>query len=347
MKKVLLTGIAGFIGFHTAKKLLLQDDIFIVGIDSFDDYYDVSLKRRRIKELISLAGNSSAFELCEGSIADNDFLSKIFQKHSFSFVINLAAQAGVRYSLVNPQKYIESNIVGFTNLLEATKHQSANGMPLEHFLYASTSSVYGASTMMPFSEKEPVSHPLQFYAATKRANELIAHSYSSLYGIPTSGMRFFTVYGPWGRPDMALFLFTRKILQGEPIDVFNHGKHSRDFTYVDDIVDGILLIMRHPATPIEAWEYPTLDAGSSYAPYTLYNIGNSIQIPLIDYINILEKKLEKKAIMNMLPIQPGDVENTSSDISKIQSIGYQPKVFVEEGISNFVDWYKSYYKELK
>jgi UDP-glucuronate 4-epimerase len=347
MKKVLLTGIAGFIGFHTARKLLLQDDIFIVGVDSFDDYYDVSLKRERINELRRLAPDLSSLEILEGSIADSEFISNIFDQHSFSFIINLAAQAGVRYSLINPQKYIESNIVGFTNLLEATKQQSLNSEPIEHFLYASTSSVYGASNMMPFSEQEPVSHPLQFYAATKRANELIAHSYSSLYNIPTSGMRFFTVYGPWGRPDMALFLFTKNILNCKPIDVFNNGQHSRDFTYVDDIVDGILLIMRCPATPTTDWNYLNLDTGSSYSPYSLYNIGNSTQIPLIDYIKILEKKLDKKAIMNMLPLQPGDVENTSSDISKLKSLGYEPKVSVEDGISNFVDWYKSYYKEVQ
>ena len=345
MKKLLLTGIAGFIGFHTAKKLFKEKDIYVVGIDSFDNYYDVSLKRDRIEELKKIDLENNSFELLEGSISDKNFVSEVFCAHTFDYVINLAAQAGVRYSLKNPQKYIESNILGFTNLLEAAKNQHTSSKKIDHFVYASTSSVYGASSLMPFSESEPVSHPLQFYAATKRANELIAHSYSNLFDIPTSGMRFFTVYGPWGRPDMALFLFTKNIISKKPIDVFNNGEHKRDFTYVDDIVDGILLVLKNPSTKKENWDYAEGDASSSYAPFNIYNIGNSNQVLLIDYIKILEKKLGIKAKINLLPLQPGDVENTAADISKIRELGYAPKISVEEGINNFVNWYKSYYGE--
>ena len=332
--KILVTGAAGFIGFHTAKVLLERGDQ-VVGLDNLNDYYDVSLKEARLKELASF----SNFEFVKLDLADRVAMPALFQSRRFERVIHLGAQAGVRYSLQNPLAYIDSNILGFANILEGCRH---NGV--EHLVYASTSSVYGANTAMPFSVHQNVDHPLSFYAATKKANELMAHTYAHLYKLPVTGLRFFTVYGPWGRPDMALFLFTRNILAGKPIDVFNYGNHRRDFTYIDDIVQGVVRACDRVATPNETWDSNHPDPGTSRAPYRLYNIGNNEPVELLRYIEVLEQCLGKKAEKNLLPMQPGDVPDTFADVDDlVRDVGYKPATSVETGVKNFVDWYLRYY----
>ncbi len=337
MKKILVTGCAGFIGYHLAKELIESGQFHVIGIDSIDDYYDQNLKLDRLKSLEQLK-NKNNFSFYKGNLADKKFVVDLFKKHTFNKTVNLAAQAGVRHSIENPHKYIESNIVGFTNLIEAIRYQGT-----EHFVYASTSSVYGASNQMPFSEDDPISHPLQFYAVTKRSNELMAHSYANLFSIPSSGMRFFTVYGPWGRPDMALFLFTKNIIEGKKINIFNQGKHYRDFTYVDDIISGIKIILDNPPTSNQGWDYLNGGPGSSYSPYEIYNIGNGDEISLLDFVKEIEECLGSKAKIELLPIQPGDVEGTLSNTNKLRNLGYKPLISYKEGIKNFIRWYKDYY----
>ncbi|MFP1683043.1 NAD-dependent epimerase [Alloalcanivorax sp. C16-1] len=337
--KVLVTGNAGFIGFHTARRLLERGDD-VVGIDNVNDYYDTSLKEARLKELEKAAARSTGrYEFLRGDLADQKIVNGSFETHQFDRVIHLAAQAGVRYSLENPHSYVQSNIVAFTNIIEACRHAST-----PHLTYASTSSVYGANTKMPFSEHDGANHPLQFYAATKKANEMMAHSYSHLFGLPTTGLRFFTVYGPWGRPDMALFRFTQKILRGEPIPVFNHGNHTRDFTYVDDIVEGVLRASDNIATPNFDWSGDKPDPASSNAPFRLFNIGNNNPVKLSAYIEAIEMSLGILAEKELLPLQPGDAPDTYADSSELEkSVGYKPETSVESGVARFVSWYKSYY----
>lgn len=332
--KVLVTGAAGFIGSQVSKFLLDRGDQ-VVGLDNLNDYYDVTLKEARLARLTGRDG----FEFVKLDVADGEGMAALFASAGFNRVVHLAAQAGVRYSIENPVAYTESNLLGFTHILEGCRHNN-----VEHLVYASSSSVYGSNTVLPFSEQHNVDHPLSFYAATKKANELMAHCYSHLYRLPTTGLRFFTVYGPWGRPDMALFLFTRKILAGEPIDVFNHGHHKRDFTYVDDIVEGTVRVMDGPPEPSE----PSVDTAStpdrSAAPWRVYNIGNNRTVELAHYISVLEKALGREAIKNYLPLQPGDVPDTAADVSALErDFGYRPKVTVDEGIVRFIEWYKSYY----
>lgn len=337
--KILVTGSAGFIGFHTAKRLLERGDS-VVCIDVVNDYYDPAIKEARLQILEETASHSgSEYSFIRANLAERQPVSDCFKQHSFDRVIHLAAQAGVRYSLVNPYAYVESNIVAFTNIIEACRrHQTP------HLTYASTSSVYGANTTMPFSEHHGANHPVSFYAATKRANELMAHSYSHLFRLPTTGLRFFTVYGPWGRPDMALFLFTRNILEGKPIQVFNHGNHTRDFTYVDDIVEGVIRINDDIAKPDPEWNSANPDPASSNAPFRIFNIGNSKSVKLSEYIEAIEKALGKKAIKEMLPMQAGDVPDTFADVSALmRQVGYKPNTTVEQGIVNFVNWYRVYY----
>jgi UDP-glucuronate 4-epimerase len=334
MSKILVTGAAGFIGFHLNLRLLERGDE-VVGFDNLNDYYDVSLKEARLKQLECRAG----FSFVRGDLADRDGMARLFAKGKFSKVVHLAAQAGVRYSLINPHAYIDSNISGFMNILEGCRH---NGV--EHLVYASSSSVYGANTSMPFSVHHNVDHPVSLYAATKKANELMAHTYASLYKIPCTGLRFFTVYGPWGRPDMALFLFTRAILEGKPIDVYNQGLMRRDFTYVDDIVEGVIRVTDHTASVNPSWNGDTPDPGTSYAPYRIYNIGNNNPVELLRFIEVLEEKLGRKAIKNLLPIQPGDVPATCADVDDLmRDVGFVPKTPIEEGIGRFVEWYREYY----
>lgn len=334
--KILVTGSAGFIGFHTAKALLDRGDA-VVGFDVVNDYYDPALKEARLAQLEAREGDR--FSFVRADLADKAAVDACFAAHRFDRVIHLAAQAGVRHSISHPQDYVASNIVGFTNILEACRYQN-----VPHLTYASTSSVYGANTHMPFSEHDGVNHPLQFYAATKRANELMAHAYSHLFRLPTTALRFFTVYGPWGRPDMALFLFTRAILAGEPIQVFNNGNHSRDFTFVDDIVEGVIRASDQIAAPNPDWDPATPDPATSNAPYRIFNIGNDAPVSLLDYISVLEDCLGRKAIKQMLPVQPGDVPDTRADVSALMSaVGYRPTTSVKDGISRFVDWYRSYY----
>ena len=333
--KVLVTGAAGFIGSHVAHYLLDRGDE-VVGLDNLNDYYDVSLKEARLARLTARKG----FTFARIDLADREGVAALFAKERFNRVVNLAAQAGVRYSLENPHSYVDSNVTGFLNILEGCRHHD-----VEHLVYASTSSVYGAHTNMPFSVHEHVDHPLAIYAATKKANELMAHSYSHLFGLPTTGLRFFTVYGPWGRPDMALFLFTRKILAGEPIDVFNHGHHKRDFTYVDDIVEGVVRALDRPAQPDPTWSSEQPDPASSNAPYRIYNIGNSQPVELVRYIEVLEQCLGRTAQKNLLPLQPGDVPDTFADTTDLErDVGYRPDTSVEEGVRRFVDWYREYYR---
>jgi len=338
---VLVTGNAGFIGFHTAKRLLERGDS-VVGVDVVNDYYDPALKEARLRELEQVAARSGAdYVFHRADLADRRTLEKCFAGRPFDRVIHLAAQAGVRYSLENPHAYVESNLIAFTNLLEACRQAQS-----PHLTYASTSSVYGANTKMPFSEHRGADHPLQFYAATKRANELMAHSYSHLFRMPTTGLRFFTVYGPWGRPDMALFLFTRNIIAGEPIKLFNNGNHVRDFTYIDDIVDGVLRASDDIARPNPDWDGEHPDPASSAAPFRLFNIGNSDPVALSDYVEAIEAALNKKAVRELLPLQPGDVPNTFADVSTIAAaVGYRPRVSVREGVANFVDWYRAYFTQ--
>jgi UDP-glucuronate 4-epimerase len=334
MAKILVTGAAGFIGFHVTRRLLERGDE-VVGFDNLNDYYDVTLKEARLKQLAGRGG----FTFIKGDLADREGMAQLFAGGKFGKVVHLAAQAGVRYSLVNPQAYIDSNISGFMNILEGCRH---NGV--EHLAYASSSSVYGANTRMPFSVHDNVDHPVSLYAASKKANELMAHTYASLYQIPCTGLRFFTVYGPWGRPDMALFLFTKAILAGKPIDIYNEGKMWRDFTFVDDIVEGVIRVTDRTATANPAWSGDQPDPGTSYAPYRIYNIGNNSPVELLRFIEVLEEKLGKKALRNLLPIQPGDVPATCANVDDLmQDVGFAPKTSIEEGIGRFVEWYRGYY----
>lgn len=337
--KVLVTGSAGFIGFHTARRLLDRGDA-VVGFDSVNHYYDPDLKQARLRELeLAAARTGSSYEFVHANLADARAVSACFERGGFDRVIHLAAQAGVRYSLINPQAYVESNLIGFTNILEACRHAAT-----PHLTYASTSSVYGANTKLPFSEHDGVDHPLQFYAATKRANELMAHAYSNLFALPTTGLRFFTVYGPWGRPDMALFLFTKNILEGKPIDVFNHGNHTRDFTYVDDIVEGVVRASDDVARPNPDWDSASPDPSSSRAPYRIFNIGNNSPVKLSEYIDALEESIGRKAVRNLLPMQPGDVPDTFADVGElVKRVGYKPSTPVRRGVAEFVTWYRHFY----
>ncbi len=332
--KVLITGTAGFIGNALARRLLERGDE-VVGIDNLNDYYDVSLKEARLARIKDHPG----FTDVRLDIEDREGMAEVFRVHKPQRVINLAAQAGVRYSLENPHAYIDTNIVGFMNILEGCRH---NGV--EHLVYASSSSVYGANTNYPFSVHNNVDHPVSLYAASKKANELMAHTYSHLFGLPTTGLRFFTVYGPWGRPDMALFLFTRRILAGEPIDVFNYGDHTRDFTYIDDIVEGVIRTLDKIPTPDPDWSGDDPDPGTSNAPWRVFNIGNNNPVKLTRYIEVLEDCLGRKAEKNLLPLQPGDVPNTYADVKDLVDwVGYKPETTVEEGIAKFVEWYRDYY----
>lgn len=333
--KILVTGAAGFIGYHLCYRLL-KEKHDIIGIDNINDYYDVNLKNARL-ELLKSHHNFSFHKI---DIADKIAIEKSFTENQFDAVVNLAAQAGVRYSIENPHAYIDSNILGFTNILEGCKQNN-----VKHLVYASTSSVYGANTIYPCSEKQSTEHPITLYAATKKSNELMAHSYASLYKLPCTGLRFFTVYGPWGRPDMALFLFTKNIIQNKPIDVYNNGNMVRDFTYVDDIVEGIIRVLKKPAIPDPNWTGDKPNPATSYAPYRIYNIGNGNPVQLMDYIGAIEKALNKKAIKNFMPMQPGDVVKSSADTTLLeQDFGYKPKTSVQEGVKKFVEWYLGYYK---
>lgn len=333
--RVLVTGAAGFIGSHLSLRLLERGD-HVVGIDNLNDYYDVGLKKARLARLQLYPD----FVFEQVDIADRDEMHRIFATNAFDAVVNLAAQAGVRYSLINPQAYIDANIHGFTNILEGCRHGG-----VKHLLYASSSSVYGSNTKMPFSVHDNVDHPVSLYAATKKSNELMAHTYSHLFGLPTTGLRFFTVYGPWGRPDMALFLFTKAILAGEPIDVFNHGKMRRDFTYVDDIVEGVVRLLDKPAQPNPAWSSDTPDPATSKAPYRVYNIGNNQPVELMHLITTLEKELGQEAKKNFMDIQPGDVPATWADVDAlIDEVDFKPSTSIESGIANFVVWYRDYFR---
>jgi len=333
-RKILVTGVAGFIGFHLCRKLLESDDE-IFGLDNLNDYYDINLKMNRLKQIES----KNNFQFLRIDIADRDSMAKLFYNRRFDIVINLAAQAGVRYSLNNPHAYIQSNVVGFLNILEGCRQHK-----VKHLVFASSSSVYGANTEKPFSIYQNTDHPVSLYGATKKTNELMAHAYSNLYNIPCTGLRFFTVYGPWGRPDMALFLFTKAILEGRPINVFNYGNMERDFTYIDDIIEGVLRVMDKVPGPNPRWRDGNADPGKGYAPYRLYNIGNNNPVDLMSFIQILEDCLGKKAKKNLLPLQPGDVIATYADVDDlIKDVGFKPSIPIEEGIRRFVAWYKSYY----
>ena len=333
--KIVVTGTAGFIGNHLALRLLERGDE-VIGIDNLNDYYDVNLKKSRLERILDYQNYTDV----RTDLADRETMDRLFKEHRPQRVVNLAAQAGVRYSLQNPHVYIDSNIVGFMNILEGCRH---NGV--EHLVYASSSSVYGANESMPFSVHDNVDHPLSLYAASKKANELMAHTYSNLYKLPTTGLRFFTVYGPWGRPDMALFLFTKAILNGEKIKVFNYGNHRRDFTYIDDIVEGVVRTLDNTATANPDWTGKQPDPGTSKAPWRVYNIGNQRPVELMRYIEILEQCLGKTAEKELLPMQPGDVPDTYADVEAlIQDVGYKPGTPIEEGIERFVSWYRDYYK---
>jgi len=333
-KRVLVTGAAGFIGYHLSRRLADRGDE-VVGVDNLNDYYDVSLKEARLRELDGRSG----FTFRRLDIADTGAVAALFKDFKPEVVVNLAAQAGVRYSLKNPYAYVQSNLLGFANILEGCRHN-----PVEHLVYASSSSVYGANTQMPFSVHHNVDHPVSLYAASKKSNELMAHTYSHLFGIATTGLRFFTVYGPWGRPDMALFLFTKAILAGDPIDVFNQGRMRRDFTYIDDIVEGVVRTADHPATPSAEWRGDAPDPGTSAAPYRIYNIGNHEPVELMEFIAVLESKLGVKAKINLLPIQPGDVPATWADVEDLmRDVGFSPATPIDVGIERFVDWYRAYY----
>lgn len=333
--KVLVTGAAGFIGSTLSHRLLERGDE-VIGYDNVNDYYDVNLKYARLDRLRS----HEKFTFVKASLEDRETLDEVFRKHQPHRVVNLAAQAGVRYSIENPRAYVDSNIQGFMNILEGCRYNK-----VEHLVYASTSSVYGANTRMPFSVSDTVDHPVSFYAATKKANELMAHTYSHLYRMPTTGLRFFTVYGPWGRPDMALFLFTQSILAGKPIKVFNYGHHKRDFTYVDDIVEGVVRTLDKVATPNPAWTGDNPDPATSSAPYRLYNIGSNSPVELMRYIEVLEECLGKKAEKELLPLQLGDVPDTYANVDAlIDDVGYKPDTPIEVGVKRFVDWYREFYK---
>lgn len=335
LRPILVTGTAGFIGSHVAHRLLDQGHS-VVGFDNLNDYYDVTLKNARLARLTARAN----YQHLHADLCDKDAVEDAFEQHRPSRVIHLAAQAGVRYAATNPHAYTSSNVTGFLHILEGARH-----FPVDHLVYASTSSVYGANTDMPFKEDMSTEHPLTLYAATKKANEMMAHSYAHLYGIPCTGLRFFTVYGPWGRPDMALFLFTRAILANEPIKVFNHGHHKRSFTYIDDIVDGVVAISQKSAVGDANWDGNQPNPAQSLAPYRIYNIGNEQPVELLRYIEVLEECLGKKATMEFLPLQAGDVPDTEADVSALtQTTGLQPKVSVEEGVKHFVEWYRAYYQ---
>jgi len=332
----LITGAAGFIGFHLSKRLLVQGES-VVGIDNLNDYYDVNLKKTRLRKLEV----NSGFTFHKLDLVDREGVENLFSENRFDYVVNLAAQAGVRYSLINPHAYIDCNIVGFLNILEGCRHND-----VKHLVFASSSSVYGANTKMPFSVHHNVDHPVSLYAATKKSNELMAHTYSSLYNLPCTGLRFFTVYGPLGRPDMALFLFTKAILENRAIDVFNHGRMKRDFTYIDDIVEGVVRLIDKVTEPNPGWSGDDPDSATSYAPYRLYNIGNNNPVELMKFIEVLEDCLGKKAKKNLLPMQPGDVPATYADVDDlIKDVGFKPTTAIEEGIKKFVEWYREYYEK--
>jgi UDP-glucuronate 4-epimerase len=334
-KNVLVTGAAGFIGFNLSKQLL-DTGIRVFGLDILNDYYDPLLKQDRLEILQKYP----AFSFHRVDLAESDQLASLFKDNTIEVVVNLAAQAGVRYSLTNPQAYVNSNLVGFVNLLECCRHHQ-----VKHLVFASSSSVYGANTNMPFSVHHNVDHPVSLYAASKKSNELMAHTYSHLFGLPCTGLRFFTVYGPWGRPDMALFLFTKAILEDKPIDVFNHGKMKRDFTYIDDIIEGVVRVMKNSPDPNPNWTGDAPDPGTSYAKYKIYNIGNNQPVELIDFIRAIETTLGKKAKKNFMDIQPGDVPATYANVDDlINDVGFKPNTSIEEGISRFVEWYRGYYK---
>lgn len=331
--KILITGAAGFIGSTLTRKLLKKGH-YIIGVDNINDYYSVSLKKARLNLL-----DNKNFVFYKTDIENHDVITDIFKKENPDIVVNLAAQAGVRYSLENPRAYIDSNIVGFINILEACRHSD-----VKHLIYASSSSVYGANTTLPFSVHDNVDHPLSLYAATKKANELMAHTYSNLYNLPTTGLRFFTVYGPWGRPDMALFMFTKNIIEGKPIKVFNNGEMLRDFTFIDDIVESITRLIDKPAQPNLDWTGKNPDPGTSYAPYKIYNIGNNSPVKLMDFIEAIEEKTEKKAILNFMPLQSGDVPATYADVADLfEEINFQPQTNIKDGVGKFVDWYVDFY----
>ncbi len=334
MSRILVTGAAGFIGFHLVQRLV-RCGHRVTGFDNLNDYYDVALKESRLAILDGLDG--FAFE--RGALEDRSRVERLFQGGQFDYVINLAAQAGVRYSLQNPYAYVDSNISGFLNILEGCRHAH-----IKHLVYASSSSVYGANASVPFSEHHSVDHPVSLYAATKKSNELMAHTYAHLFGLPTTGLRFFTVYGPWGRPDMAYFSFTKAILEGRPIDVFNHGRMQRDFTYIDDIIEGVVRVMDHIPCPDPLWDAESPELPTSAAPYRVYNIGNHHPVELIRFIEVLEECLGKKAEKNLLPLQPGEVHITYADVSDLASaVGFRPDTSIEDGIARFVDWYRQYY----
>jgi UDP-glucuronate 4-epimerase len=335
MKKILITGAAGFIGAHLAKELI-ENGAEVVGLDNINDYYDPKLKKDRMAAL----AECDNFSHVNINLEDRPGMEKLFQTHNFDVVVNLAAQAGVRYSLINPHAYIDTNIVGFVNILEGCRHSG-----VKHLVYASSSSVYGANTRMPFSAHDNVDHPVSLYAASKKSNELMAHTYSHLFGLPTTGLRFFTVYGPWGRPDMALFLFTKAILEGKPIDVFNNGNMERDFTYIDDIVGGVVRVIDKIPEGDFNWQGDSPDPASSYCPYRVYNIGNNNKEQLLRYIQVLEDCLGKKADKNFMPLQPGDVPATYADVDDlVKDFNYKPDTSIDEGIERFVRWYKEYYQ---
>ena len=332
---VLVTGAAGFIGSHVSHRLLDRGET-VVGLDNLNDYYDPTLKEARLARLAA----RERFTFARLDLSDRGGMERLFAGHRFDRVVHLAAQAGVRYSITNPHAYVESNLVGFQNILEGCRHHGCG-----HLVYASSSSVYGGNSKLPFLVHDNVDHPLSLYAASKKANELFAHSYSHLFRLPTTGLRFFTVYGPWGRPDMALFLFTRNIIEGKPIDVFNHGRHTRDFTYIDDIVEGIIRTLDRPAAPDASFDPGHPDPGTSNAPWRVYNIGNGRPVQLLDYIRVLERELGKKAEMNLMPLQPGDVPDTKADTETLEhDTGYRPVTTVDEGVAQFVRWYREYYR---
>ncbi len=335
MEKLLVTGCAGFIGFHVARRLAAQDYL-VVGLDSMSDYYDVNLKKARLAQL----EGHPRFRFFKMALEHREGMASLFQQEHFDRVVHLAAQAGVRYSLTNPHVYVQANLAGFLHILEGCRHEG-----VKHLVFASSSSVYGANTHMPFSVHDNVDHPVSLYAATKKANELMAHAYAHLYRLPCTGLRFFTVYGPWGRPDMALFQFTQAILSDQPIDVYNRGKMRRDFTYIDDVVEGVIRVIQKIPQPDSAWTSDKPDCGSSSAPYRIYNIGNNNPVLLEEFIAVLERKLGKKAKRNLLPLQDGDVPSTYADIEDLaRDVGFRPATSIEVGISRFVDWYREYYR---
>jgi UDP-glucuronate 4-epimerase len=332
--KLLVTGAAGFIGFHTAARLLDRGDT-VVGLDNLNTYYDPRLKQARLEQLASRPG----FAFAKLDLADRDGVAKLFETERFDRVVNLAAQAGVRYSLTNPNAYVDSNLVGFVNVLEGCRHTGVN-----HLVYASSSSVYGANTHLPFSVHDNVDHPISLYAATKKANELMAHTYSHLFGVPTTGLRFFTVYGPWGRPDMAMFLFAKAILSGEPISIFNHGKMQRDFTYVDDIVEGVVRVTDRLPASNPSWSGDHPDSATSRAPYRIYNIGNNSPVELMYVVGLIEKRLGREAVKHYLPMQPGDVPTTVANVDDLsRDVGFAPSTPIEVGVNRFLDWYLEFY----